>query len=167
MTAVLAPRPTIDVLLEPGDYFVGDHNHQVRTLLGSCVSITLWSPGPRIGAMCHFLLARRGRAGDGPLDSRYGDEALDLMCAGLRARGVDPASCEAKLFGGGDMFGRPQMRSSIGVGHDNGIQARRMVEARGARVVAESLFGEGHRQIVFDVASGSVWVHHAPLRPLG
>ena len=46
----------IDVFLMPGEHFVGDARHRIRTLLGSCVSITLWHPQRRVGAMSHFLL---------------------------------------------------------------------------------------------------------------
>jgi hypothetical protein len=34
----------IDIFLMPGDVFVGDEQYRVRTLLGSCVSVTLWHP---------------------------------------------------------------------------------------------------------------------------
>lgn len=33
----------IEIFLDPGEYFVDDDNFVVRTLLGSCVSITLQS----------------------------------------------------------------------------------------------------------------------------
>ena len=39
----------IDIFLQPGEYFVGDADYQIRTMLGSCVSMTLWHPGKRIG----------------------------------------------------------------------------------------------------------------------
>ena len=50
----------VDVFLQPGEYVVGDAALRVRTMLGSCVSVTLWSPARRVGAMSHFLLASRG-----------------------------------------------------------------------------------------------------------
>lgn len=143
-----------DIFLQPGEYFVGDEAFRVRTLLGSCVSITLWHPGARIGAMSHFLLP--GRGGAGTPDPRYGDDALDLMVAGLRARGIAARECQAKIFGGGDMFpGHQSDRPCIGT--QNGAAARAMLAARGIGVLSACLFGIGHRQIVFDIASGDVW----------
>ena len=50
---------TMEVFLQPGEHFVGDEYYRLRTILGSCVSITLWNRARRIGAMCHFLLSQR------------------------------------------------------------------------------------------------------------
>ncbi len=153
----------MDIFLAPGELFVGDFNFQIRTILGSCVSITLWHPGLRIGGMSHFLLPTRGTAAGGPeLDGRYGDEALQLMFADLRAAGVNPQQCEAKIFGGGNMFpgnqhSRGHQQVGIHVGQRNGEAARALLKAHQIGVVSESLFGIGHRQIVFDVSKGDVW----------
>ena len=95
----------MDIFLQPGDLFVGDFNFQIRTILGSCVSITLWHPRLRVGGMSHFLLPTRGGLlKSEELDGRYGDEALSLMINELKAAGVKHTQCEAKIFGGGNMF---------------------------------------------------------------
>ncbi len=155
-----AEEARMDLVLQPGEYAVSDARCRMRTVLGSCVSITLWHPQRRVGAMSHFLLARRdGRKGTpGALDARYGEEALALMLADLRAVDVPVAQCEAKVFGGGDMFpGQRTGHNGAGVGRANGEAARRFLLAAGIRIHAGSLFGIGHRQIVFDVATGDVW----------
>jgi chemotaxis protein CheD len=153
-------KQVIEKFLQPGEFAVGDATHRFRTLLGSCVSITLWHPGRRFGAMSHFLLSRReidtGGKGNIYLDARYGEEALCLMLLELRRVHVPPEECEAKIFGGGNMF------PGIGadkphVGRQNGESARRLLNAYGISIVSESLFGVGHRQILFDVGSGDVW----------
>jgi chemotaxis protein CheD len=158
------PSRLIDVHLQPGDYFVGGPGHRVRTLLGSCVSVTLWHPPTQLGAMSHFLLWSRGNAQPGaPADARYGDEAMQLMFHGLAGHGVAPAQCEAKILGGGNMFPQSQLPAAGGqtVGERNGHGARQLLGAMGIRIASESLFGVGHRQIVFDIHNGDVWVHHA------
>jgi chemotaxis protein CheD len=154
----------IDIFLQPGEYFVGDADYRIRTLLGSCVSITLWHPLLRIGAMSHFLLSRRGAAAeqqrDGALDGRYGEEAMALMLAELRLSRVALSECQGKIFGGGNMFPQLQRSESLHVGQQNGQTARELLHAHGIPIVSESLFGDGHRQIIFDVRSGDVWAHH-------
>lgn len=157
VTPLLKPGSAIDVFLQPGECFVGGAEFRVRTLLGSCVSITLWHPGRQLGAMSHFLLASRARAAGAP-DGRYGDDALGLMCAGLVSQGVDPRHCVAKLFGGADMFCDVPAAREFHIGRDNGEAARRMLAARGIPVHAEHLFGAGHRQVLFDIRDGDVWV---------
>ncbi len=147
----------IDIFLQPGEYFVGDANYRVRTLLGSCVSITLWHPARRIGAMSHFLLACRDNSRSFALDGRYGEEALLLMSDELSLMGIKVAECRAKIFGGGDMFPHHARKNMATVGQKNGEAARSLLQARGIPIVSESLFGVGHRQIFFNINSGDVW----------
>jgi chemotaxis protein CheD len=152
----------IDVFLQPGDLFVGDAGYRIRTILGSCVSITLWHAASRSGGMSHFLLPTRGITGGvaGELDGRYGDEALASMLAQLAATGVRAGACVAKIFGGGNMFPRHTRTGAVQVGQRNGEAARRLLRQHGIRIAGESLYGVGHRQIIFDLGTGDVWSHH-------
>ena len=156
-------KDLMDIFLQPGELFVADANFQIRTILGSCVSITLWHPRLRVGGMSHFLLpTRTSRIGVGALDGRYGDEALQLMFQDLKAAGANPAQCEAKIFGGGNMFpGKQyapgQQAAGLSVGKRNGEAALALLHENGIAVVAEHLYGIGHRQIIFDVSKGDVW----------
>lgn len=153
------PSPPVicDVLLQPGEYAVGDATCRIRTVLGSCVSITLWHQQRRVGAMSHFLLATRGTAPAGALDARYGEEALTLMLRDLALMGVPAQQCQAKIFGGAQMFTEMPGPGAPQVGRRNGESARSLLRDLGITIQSESLFGCGHRQIVFDVASGDVW----------
>ncbi|CAN7682598.1 chemotaxis protein CheD [Pseudoduganella sp. LjRoot289] len=155
----------IDVFLQPGEYFVGDAGFRIRTLLGSCVSITLWHPQRRIGAMSHFLLAQRGKRPPGPLDGRYGADSLALMLEELAQQGVAAAECQAKIFGGSAMFAPQTCRQASEIGRHNGEAARALLRTHGIAVAAESLFGAGHRQILFHIASGDVWERQAAALP--
>lgn len=146
---------TSNILLLPGDYFVGGQQHRVRTLLGSCVSITLWHRQARIGAMSHYLLSRpNGRNGQ-ELNARYGEDAMALMLAGLHALGIQARDCEAKIFGGARMF--PNLKNAVQIGQINGRNAHQLLARAGIAVVSESLYGDGPRQIIFDIHSGDVW----------
>ena len=157
----------IDRFLKPGEQALGDARHRLCTLLGSCVSITLWQPQQRVGAMSHFLLPRRQRPSvpgcRAALDARYGDEALALMVQGLARRGIDARRCVARLFGGGDMFPdqprQPRAWPGGNVGRRNGEAARTLLRQLGVPVASENLFGIGHRRIAFDVATGEVRSH--------
>lgn len=151
------PSTAIDIFLQPGEYFVGDADYRIRTLLGSCVSITLWHPTLRIGAMSHFLLSSRGAGRGAALDARYGEEVMSLMLSELERAKVRPTDCQAKIFGGGNMFPRQARTNSLNVGQKNGETARALLRQHGIPIISESLFGEGHRQIIFDVSSGDVW----------
>jgi chemotaxis protein CheD len=157
-------RPgVVEVFLQPGDYFVGDAHYRLRTLLGSCVSIVLWHAGLRVGAMSHFLLAHRPRRRRSSPDGRYGEEAMVLMLHELTRLGVPPAECQGKIFGGGEMFPHQSYSENAQVGKRNGETARELLAAHDIPIVSESLFGVGHRQIIFDIDSGDVWVRQVKL----
>ena len=160
MAPLRATSDLIDVFLKPGELFVADGDWRIRTLLGSCVSMTLWHPATRTGGMSHFLLPTRGSTvPPGELDGRYGDEALHLILTELRRCGVPPHQCQGKIFGGGNMFPHHVRPGAVNVGQRNGEAARELLQAHGITIVGESLFGIGHRQIIFDVSNGDVWSH--------
>ncbi len=153
--------PVIDIFLDPGEYFVGDHRYQVRTLLGSCVSMIVWHPRLQFGAMSHFLLAQRQRplSSDAEgLDGKYADESLQLMLRELMHAGVPVEQCQAKVFGGGNMFPDHALPEALKVGLHNGQAALALCKLHGLTVVAQDLFGDGHREIIFNVRKGEVWV---------
>lgn len=153
------PDP-IDLFLQPGDMMVADAGYRLRTILGSCVSITLWHPPSRLGAMSHFLLPSRG--GLDPkreLDGRYGDEALCAILKEFVKAGVPPTQCQGKIFGGGNMFPGQLHAGAVNVGQRNGEAARALLIEHSIPIASESLYGYGHRQVVFDVRNGDVWSH--------
>lgn len=164
-TAQLESR--VDIFLQPGEFFVANADFQVRTMLGSCVSITLWHPATRLGAMSHFLLPTRGTpVPQHEFDAKYGDEALKLMLGELQRLGIAPNQCEGKVFGGGNMFPLHSHAGAINVGQRNGDAALTLLHAHGIPIVSESLFGIGHRNIIFDVSTGDVWSHQVtPAEP--
>jgi chemotaxis protein CheD len=153
----------IDIFLQPGEYFVGDADYVIRTLLGSCVSITLWHPIKRIGAMSHFLLPSRNTHAVTRPDGRYGEEAMWLMLSELEQHNIRATECEGKIFGGGNMFPAHKRSDASHVGQKNGEVARTLLYSHDIKVVSESLFGVGHRQVIFDVASGDVWARQVQM----
>ena len=156
----MGEQTCIDIFLMPGDCFVGDEQYRLRTLVGSCVSVTLWHPRLRVGAMSHFLLPGTGRKRAGASAGTYGVDAMDYLLAELGRRGVPLAQCEGKIFGGGAMFPRRAQVQDIGL--QNGDCARRLMHEHGIRIVSESLFGAGHRQLIFTIRTGEVLSRQVP-----
>ncbi|WP_199747227.1 chemotaxis protein CheD [Aerolutibacter ruishenii] len=149
--------------LQPAQVWFGGGAVQVRTILGSCVAITLWHPQRRIGGMCHFMLPEHvGRQLAAP-DPRYATDAVRLLLREVQASGCRASEFEAKLFGGGRMFHGGN--GNVGVQERNVDMARKLMSSHGFQVKAEHLGGYGHRQVLFDVASGDAWLKHTPLPP--
>jgi chemotaxis protein CheD len=146
-----------EVFLNPGEFHFGEGKTRISTLLGSCVSITLWHPRQRIGGMCHYLLTDRFRPASEPLDGRYGSEAFELFLQHVEAVGTRPSEYQAKLFGGGNMFSiRQGGRMDIGV--RNVEFGRQLLASCHITPVAEHVGGSGRRKLHFDLWSGDAWL---------
>ncbi len=153
-------EPMIDIFLQPGEFYFGDRETRIRTLLGSCVSITLWHPQALIGGMCHYMLpSRPNRAAGQPLDGRYADEALEMLLREVRLADTEPGEYQVKMFGAGrqmDGVGDP----ALSVADRNLEMGLDLLERSGLRLAAKHLGGSGPRQIIFDISTGVVWLSH-------
>lgn len=159
-----SPAPIREVFLHPGEFHFGDANTRIVTLLGSCVSITVWHPRLLVGGMCHFLLPSRGVIPEGAdYDGRFGDEAVLMLMKNVWCIGVAPAEFEAKLFGGANMFPMQCQKGEMNVGERNLEMAQTLIERYQIRLKAQHIGGDGHRKLMFDVWSGDVWLKHQPM----
>lgn len=145
-----------DIVLGPGDWYFGAGALRLRTTLGSCVAIVLWHPRCRLGGMCHYLLPSRSDRGSQPLSGRYGDEALQLLLEQVRCSHTEARDYEYKLFGGANMFSgrrRPDDVPALNVAAGLALMQR-----HGLPVKAQSLGGDGYRQLLFDLRNGALWM---------
>ncbi|MGE3771304.1 MAG: chemotaxis protein CheD [Gammaproteobacteria bacterium] len=150
-----------DVFLLPGEScFVGSTT-RVRTLLGSCVALTMWHPLLRIGGMCHFVLPTRIDSCDGSLDGRYGDEALRILLAHAAKWSAAPRQFHVKLFGGSSVVAGDARNAGRSVGAKNLVCARRLCAEFGLRIAGEHTGGTGHRSVRMDMRDGLVWVRYS------
>jgi len=149
------------IFLNPGDFHFGAAPLQLATLLGSCVTVTLWHPRRHIGGMCHFLVPRRKTRQEHDPSGYSAVEAFDLFDQAMLRAGSRSHEYQAKLFGGGNMF--PDTAGRLNVGLRNIEMARRLLNERGIPLLAEHAGGAGHRKLVFDVASGEVRLVFADL----
>lgn len=153
-----------EVFLHPGDFYFGDAATRIVTLLGSCVSITVWSPRLLMGGMCHFMLPSRGVIPEGAgYDGRYGDEAMLLLMRKIWNLGADPAEFQAKVFGGANMFQLQCQRVEMNVGDRNIEMALTLLQRYEIPIKAQHIGGDGHRKLMLDVWSGDVWLKHQSL----
>ena len=156
-----------DIHVHSGGVWFGGGAVRLRTLLGSCVAITLWHPRLRLGGICHFVTARAPAAKRSARNGIYGDSAMELLQEAIAAARLEPHELEAKLFGGGQMLvgssdgSKPCLPSRVQC--SNIAMGRELVERYGHRLVAEHLGGWGHRNLVFDLTTGLAWLKHTPL----
>ncbi len=146
-----------DIYLKAGDLYFGIPDRGVRTLLGSCVALTLWQPNLHIVGMCHFVLP--ARPVQGKPDARYGEDAFALFQQAIERRGLRAGWFVAGLYGGGNMFPEFSTPNGQPIGEQNVIAARRLALRYGFLISDEQVGGYSYRQITLDPADGRVTVH--------
>ena len=153
-----APSTEIhEVFLNPGEFHFDRKHTRISTLLGTCVSITLWHPRKHIGGMCHYMLTERKRPADALLDGRFANEAFELFLQQVEAAGTRPSEYQAKLFGGANMLGDIS-GGQIDIGPRNVVYGRALLASKNIALMVEHVGGIGRRKLHFDVWSGDVWL---------
>lgn len=93
------PEGVLEIFLQPGEFYFGDEKTRIRTLLGSCVAITMWHPKLNIGGMCHYMLPQNRRKETAHvLDGRYAVDAMQMFLREIhrsRARQTFMPNCSA------------------------------------------------------------------------
>jgi chemotaxis protein CheD len=136
--------------LMPGDVALAVKGEQLKTLLGSCVSVILTDPRRTVAAMSHIVHVGMPNASN-QSNTAYGTVAMNQMFGMLRARGINPAMCEAYVFGGGNMF--PQIFNARNVGASNADWVLDFLHAQGIGIVDQELGGNGYRKVSWTVGA--------------
>jgi chemotaxis protein CheD len=146
-----------DIHLNPGDYHFGGPDTRIHTVLGSCVSITMWHAGLRVGGMCHYLLPGPGPQ-DEPHNGRYADGAIRRFLHDVRRVRTSPPQYEVKMFGGGQQFPHLIVPEALDVANHNIAAGVSLLEDLGFAISVRELGGTGARRLIFDVGTGTVWL---------
>jgi len=136
-----------------GDYFVSNEDIIMGTVLGSCVSVCLYSENSSYCGMNHFMLPERGVKYKDESDimhtdaAFYGINSMEMLINTLMKVGVNKTMLRAKIFGGGNVL---RVRSGERtVGEQNIDFALRFLEMEKIPVVSFSLGGDYARKILF------------------
>ena len=90
---------------------------------------------------------------------REAEDALKMFLREIRASRTHPWDYEIKMFGGGNQF--PEHSAKVFAIPDRNIETgRQLLEKYEFQLKSEHLGGVGHRNVMFDVWSGDVWVRH-------
>lgn len=168
------PQHLIEIFLQPAEWYFGDENTRIRTILGSCVSITAWHPKRRIGFMCHYMLAVRPASEGNKLNPKYAEDAIAIFVREADRHHTEPKDYLIKIFGGGNMFPNSRACPSAtygclseccsNVSCRNVVTGRDILKQHGLKITAEHVGGSGHRQVVFEIWNGNVWMKHVEIK---
>ncbi len=150
------------VFLHPGEFCFTKNQSHIHTLLGSCISITLWHPKLHIGGMCHFTLPKYpgARTEDRERDGRYADDVMFMFQREVIKNRTKLTEYEAKIFGGGNMMKTKGQNTEDSIGTKNATAAMTLLMKENVDILVAHVGEFGHRRIVFDTGSGNVWVRH-------
>jgi chemotaxis protein CheD len=152
-----------DVYLKPGEIYISDKPAVVKTVLGSCISVTMFNARLRIGAICHGLLPECNEMNGCNCACiegfRYVDCSIRRMLEELHSLGIVNDEIEIKMFGGADMFKTIGDKTrAINVGEKNIRTALKVLGESNLRLAASDTGGSKGRQIVFIPNTGEVFV---------
>ena len=156
---------TIPVLiLKPGGLYVRTTPTIIKTVLGSCLAITMFAPDRRIAVISHPMLPRppvREPYMFTPLANRkYVNTVIPTMLRKMQQHQVDPGDIEIKIFGGAEIMnqGLQRVTTSHPVGSANVETARELIQAENLALKTSDVGGNTGRKIVFYTHTGQVMV---------
>lgn len=153
-----------EIYIPPGGFYFADSQYRLKTLLGSCVAITLWHPKLRVGGMCHYVLPKRlsrqkASIEQALLPGYYGEDAMALFMEKVQQHDANRANWQAKLFGGASMLNPENgFDGRFDVGKRNIAKGQEMLKQQRLILSNSHVGGSAARDLAFDIASGDVWL---------
>jgi len=149
------------IYLKPSEIHITKTPSMVETVLGSCVSITMFDRRSGVSMICHCLLPKcknenhcNGDCSDG---FKYVDCSIRRMIAKYAAYDIKRSNIEVKVFGGADMFKTSaESANSIAIGKQNIETALKIIEAERLNLIASDVGGTRGRKIFFNTYTGEV-----------
>ncbi len=121
----------------------------IQTLLGSCVSICLWSQFSKIGGMNHYLLPY-SKSGDDSVN-KYGNTSILNLVNKLLELGANKSELQAKVFGGANILKLNETKINfLNVGEKNIEMAFKILDGERIKIVNYDVGGQEARRIIFN-----------------
>ncbi len=149
------------IYLKPGEMHISETPSIVVTVLGSCLSVTMFHRRSGLGVICHGLFPECGKkksCNSGCADGfKFVDCSIKKMLARFDERRVKRSEIEVKCFGGADMFSvRPETAGIVSVGKQNIASSQKLLKNEGLTPHAIDVGGNLGRKILFYTHTGKV-----------
>jgi len=156
MTALISKN--IDIHLQAGDIFFGKAPTIIKTLLGSCVALTVWHEQLQIGGICHYLIVQTEHPindTDIEMDSyRYASPALKYLHKNM-TKYAPVSEYEICIFGGSNMYASV---ISPTIGESNVAFAQNWLTRHKLTCKKSDVLGNICRTISFDLSNGKIFL---------
>ncbi len=147
------------VYLHPGELVICPEPTRVITVLGSCVSVTMFNRRLKLGAICHGTMPRcksMKHCAELCIDAfKFMDCAIQYMLTSFREYGIANRDIEVKVFGGADTL---QSQSSNSIGSQNIIVTLDMLSDENMGVMAADVGDNFGRKLIFFSHTGDVYL---------
>jgi chemotaxis protein CheD len=150
-----------EIYLQPGEVQFARSPAILKTVLGSCVGVTFWSPRLAIGALCHGVLPECPQGVQGAEGYRYVDFAIRDLTRQFEKAGVLRIELQVKVFGGGDVLPvsiTPTRKPTVG--HQNWQTALQVLHDEGLSIAVSDIGGTTGRAIHFHTGTGEVLLRY-------
>lgn len=157
------PEKVGECYLKPGDFCLALQPAVIKTVLGSCLTVTMYSPRTGIGAACHALLPTcRDNDHHCPPGTclntfRYVECVIPEMLRRMQSHGLMVSELEVKIFGGADMLSK-SLAAHQQVGSLNVRKAKAIFARMGMTIRNGDVGGGAGRKLIFDTRTGEVWI---------
>jgi len=148
----------------PGEFYFGQGDFIIKTLLGSCVAATMWHPRLRIGGMCHVVIPDDNETViSADCDARYAGCAMRKFIDRVKKSGMPPRQFQVGLYGGGIMFANVADRRELDIGTRNVEIMRYMLSKHGFYINQEDVSLKKYRHVLMELGTGEVSVRAVDL----
>jgi chemotaxis protein CheD len=151
------------IYLHPGEVFFGSQPTLVTTVLGSCLSITMFSRKHRYSGISHCQLPSCSKYGGDcvkcPEPYRYVECTIEKMLETFGRLKIKRNEIEVKVFGGADVIGNKQDKiNSKTIGRQNIAAAINSINGHNLSISASDTGGIVGRKLYFVTDSGDIFL---------
>lgn len=149
------------VIIGLGEMAVTKNNTTVLACvgLGSCISLCVYDPIPRIGGMAHMLLPTCNKKRDEyTAPSKYVDSGTHALIQKMLNLGAIKSRIVIKAVGGARMLSIPGSNSILDIGQRNIHELRATLEREVMNIYRSDLGGTSGRSVHFYLDTGKVTV---------
>jgi chemotaxis protein CheD len=142
----------VKVFLKPGELYIGKESAVISTILGSCLSITMFNARLGVGGICHALFPSDLKQTKGK-EFHYVDRSVSYMLNKFEKMGIKKNEIEVKVFGGASIIDATYKKS---VGRANIEAALNIIKDKDLKVLTHDFGGTLGRKIIFNTHTGRV-----------
>jgi chemotaxis protein CheD len=134
------------------DYKIIKNQGQIMTVgLGSCLGVVLYDDVNKIAGLVHILLSESKNEKILSNKAKFADTGITLLYEELKKQGANPKFIKAKIAGGAHMFNMKDSKKDLTIGEKNVKVCKETLLSLKVPIVAEDIFGDFGRTIVFDM----------------